>query len=118
MSSKLDLVLLHPPSLYDFRKIPVMPGPISDVVPSTPIFEFYPIGFVSLSEYLERHGFRVRIVNVALRMLKRQHFDAEKLITSLNPRLFGLDLHWMAHVQGALALAQVAKHHHPHVIPR
>ncbi|MBW2121215.1 MAG: TIGR04190 family B12-binding domain/radical SAM domain protein [Deltaproteobacteria bacterium] len=114
MSSKLDLVLLHPPSLYDFRKIPVMPGPISDVVPSTPIFEFYPIGFVSLSEYLERHGFRVRIVNVALRMLKRQHFDAEKLITSLNPRLFGLDLHWMAHVQGALALAQVAKHHHPH----
>jgi len=90
-----------------------MHGPISDVVPSTPIFEFYPIGFVSLSEYLERHGFRVRIINVALKMLKHQRFDAEKLIASLNPRLFGLDLHWMAHIQGALALADIIKRFHP-----
>lgn len=114
MASKIDLVLLHPPSLYDFRKSPVMHGPISDVVPSTPIFEFYPIGFVSLSEYLERHGFQVRIVNVALKMLKRQRFDVEKFIASLNPRLFGLDLHWMAHIQGALALAEIVKRFHPH----
>lgn len=90
-----------------------MHGPISDVVPSTPIFEFYPIGFVSLSEYLERHGFRVRIVNVALKMLKRQRFDVEEFIASLNPRLFGLDLHWMAHIQGALALAEIIKRFHP-----
>ena len=72
MASKIDLILLHPPSLYDFRKSPVMHGPISDVVPSTPIFEFYPIGFVSISEYLGRHGFQVRIVNVALKMLKNE----------------------------------------------
>jgi B12-binding domain/radical SAM domain protein len=90
-----------------------MHGPISDVVPSTPIFEFYPIGFVTLSEYLERHGFRVRIVNVALKMLKRPRFDVEKFVASSNPRLFGLDLHWMAHVQGALALAEIIKRFHP-----
>ena len=113
MAPKLDLILLHPPSLYDFRKSPVMHGPISDVVPSTPIFEFYPIGFVSLSEYLARHGFRVRIINVALKMLKRQRFDVEELIASLNTRLFGLDLHWMAHIQGALALAEIIKRFHP-----
>ena len=113
MFLKTDLVLLHPPSLYDFRKRPVMHGPISDVVPSTPIFEFYPIGFVSLSEYLERHGFRVRIVNVALKMLKRRRFNVERFIASLRPRLFGLDLHWMAHVQGALALAEIVKRFHP-----
>jgi len=108
-----DLILLHPPTLYDFRKRPGIHGPISDVVPSTPIFEMYPIGFASLSEYLERHGFRVRIINVALKMLKDKEFDVERLIQENKPAVFGIDLHWMAHVQGALALAEMIKRFHP-----
>lgn len=40
-------------------------GPVSDMVPSTPIFEMYPLGFVTLCEYLERHGLRARIYNLA-----------------------------------------------------
>jgi B12-binding domain/radical SAM domain protein len=112
---KVDLVLLHPPSVYDFRKEPVMYGPISDVVPSTPIFEMYPIGFASLSEYLERNGLRVRIINVALKMLKSRGFDPAKMIQGLRPVAFGLDFHWMAHVQGCLALAEEIKRIHPHV---
>ncbi len=112
--AKTDLVLLHPPSLYDFRKEPVMYGPISDVVPSTPIFEMYPIGFASLSEYLERNGLRVRIINVALKMLKSNSFDVAKMLRRLQPIAFGLDLHWMAHVQGCLALAEEVKRIHPH----
>ena len=51
-----DLVFLHPPSIYDFRKKSIMFGPVSDLIPSTPIFEMYPIGFVVLSEYLGRYG--------------------------------------------------------------
>jgi B12-binding domain/radical SAM domain protein len=109
----IDLVLLHPPTLYDFRKRPGIHGPISDVVPSTPIFEMYPIGFASLSEYLERHGLNVRIINVALKMLKNERFNAEELIRKLKPVAFGLDLHWMAHVQGVLALAEIIKRFHP-----
>lgn len=31
-----DLIFLHPPSVYDFRKQAIMFGPISDVVPSSP----------------------------------------------------------------------------------
>jgi hypothetical protein len=31
---KTDLVLLHAPSVYDFRKRVVMHGPIADAVPS------------------------------------------------------------------------------------
>ncbi len=108
-----DLVLLHPPTLYDFRKLPGIHGPISDVVPSTPIFEMYPIGFASLSEYLERYGLKVRIINVALKMLKSDRFDAERLVRGLHPLAFGMDLHWMAHVQGALALAEMIKRFHP-----
>ncbi len=109
----IDLILLHPPTLYDFRKHPGIHGPISDVVPSTPIFEMYPIGFASLSEYLERHGLRVRIVNVALKMLKDEGFDVERFIPKQKPVAFGIDLHWMAHVQGALALAEIIKRFHP-----
>jgi B12-binding domain/radical SAM domain protein len=109
----IDLILLHPPSLYDFRKLPGIHGPISDVVPSTPIFEMYPIGFASLSEYLERQGLRVRIVNVALKMLKDERFDVEAFLRRQNPVAFGIDLHWMAHVQGALALAEIIKRFHP-----
>ncbi|NWF93812.1 MAG: TIGR04190 family B12-binding domain/radical SAM domain protein [Syntrophaceae bacterium] len=109
----IDLILLHPPTLYDFRKRPGIHGPISDVVPSTPIFEMYPIGFASLSEYLERHGLRVRIINIALKMLKDRRFDVERLIQKSKPVAFGLDLHWMAHVQGALALAEIIKRFHP-----
>jgi B12-binding domain/radical SAM domain protein len=113
--ANLDLILLHPPTFYDFRKRPGIYGPISDVVPSTPIFEMYPIGFASLSEYLERHGLKVRIVNVALKMLKGDRFDLERLILKNRPVAFGIDLHWMAHVQGALALAEIIKRLHPEI---
>ncbi len=113
--ASIDLILLHPPTLYDFRKIPGIHGPISDVVPSTPIFEMYPIGFASLSEYLERHGLTVRIINVALKMLKDDRFDVERLILKNKPVAYGIDLHWMAHVQGTLAIAEIIKRHHPEI---
>jgi B12-binding domain/radical SAM domain protein len=113
--ASIDLILLHPPTLYDFRNRPGIHGPISDVVPSTPIFEMYPIGFASLSEYLERHGLKVRIINVAMKMLKDDKFDLERLIQKNKPVAFGIDLHWMAHVQGALALAEIIKRFHPKI---
>ncbi len=108
-----DLVLLHPPSVYDFRKKASIYGPISDVVPSTPIFEMYPIGFMTIANYLKKHGSSVRIVNVALRMLKSRRFDVERLIRSLNPLAFGIDLHWLPHAQGSLELAKIIKKYHP-----
>jgi len=110
-----DLVLLHPPSVYDFRKVPIMFGPISDVVPSTAIFEMYPIGFTTIAEYLGRHGFRVRIVNLALRMLKSKVYDPEKTISRMRPLAFGIDLHWMPHVQGSLEVASICKRIHPDI---
>jgi B12-binding domain/radical SAM domain protein len=113
--AQLDLVLLHPPAIYDFRKRPITLGPISDVIPSTPIFEMYPVGFASISEYLERRGFRVRIVNIALKMLKNECFDVERFVASLEPRAFGIDLHWMPHCHGSLALAEIIKQYHPDI---
>ena len=42
--SRIDLVLLHAPAVYDFRERSIMFGPVSDMVPSTPVFEMYPLG--------------------------------------------------------------------------
>lgn len=111
--SSPDLVLLHAPSVYDFRKKTILYGPVSDLIPSTTVFEMYPIGLTTIAEYLERHGFRVRIINLALRMLRSSRFDAEKCIRSLNPRAFGIDLHWMPHAHGALEVARIVKEVHP-----
>jgi B12-binding domain/radical SAM domain protein len=110
-----DLVLLHAPSVYDFRKKSILYGPVSDLVPSTPVFEMYPIGLTTIAEYLERHGLRVRIVNLAVRMLNSERFDPEKLIRKLRPTAFGIDLHWMPHAHGAIEVARLCKKYHPDV---
>lgn len=108
-----DVVLLHAPSVYDFRKTSIVYGPVSDLVPSTPIFEMYPIGFASIASYLEKNSINVRIINLALRMLKNPRFDVEKYIRTLNPRLFGIDLHWLPHCHGAIEVARIVKRVRP-----
>ncbi|MEH7333268.1 hypothetical protein V7161_11565 [Neobacillus drentensis] len=83
---KYDLVLLHAPSVFDFRKNPLLAGPISDVVPSSPVFEMYPIGLTSIADYLERYGLRVKIINIANRMLINETFDVEKKLRKIQTR--------------------------------
>ena len=107
-----DLTFLHAPSVYDFRRRATLWGPISDVVPSTPIYDMYPIGFAALCDYLEQHGLRTRILNLAVRMLRSERFDAEQTIARLRSRAFGIDLHWLPHAQGALEVAQLVRQHH------
>lgn len=110
---KVDLVLLHAPAVYDFRERSIMFGPVSDMVPSTPIFEMYPIGLTTMAEYLERHGLTVRIVNLAVLMLNKPGFDVERYIEGLDARLFGIDLHWLPHAQGSVEIAKIVKRAHP-----
>jgi len=111
--AKADLILLHAPSNYDFRKRSIMYGPISDVIPSTAVFEMYPIGLVSIGAHLDRNGINSRIINIANRMLKDDSFDVEKFIGKLRARAFGIDLHWLPHAHGSLALAEIVKRAHP-----
>ena len=91
-----------------------MYGPVSDVIPSSPVFEMYPIGFVYLSQYLTRYDYTVRIINLAAKMLGNRKYDPEKEISKLRtPVAFGIDLHWLPHVQGSLEIAAIVKKHHP-----
>lgn len=110
---EVDLILLHPPSVFNFRERPLFYGPISDVIPSSSIFENYPIGFLTLSEYLSSHGLSVRIVNLAMKMLMDPAFDPESFVAGLKAKAFGIDLHWLPHVDGSLTLAELVKRRHP-----
>jgi len=110
---KTDLILLHAPSVYDFRKKTILYGPVSDLIPPSYVFEMYPIGLTSIAEYLERHGYRVRIVNLAVRMLRDDKFDAESFVKRLQAPVFGIDLHWMLHCHGAIEVARLVKKWHP-----
>ena len=108
-----DLILLHPPSVMDFRKRTLLLGPVSDLIPSTPVFEMYPIGFTTIASHLESNGYSVRIANIATRMLASKRFEPERFLKSIDASIFGIDLHWMPHVQGALELAKIVKRQHP-----
>lgn len=108
-----DMIFLHAPSVYDFRERATLWGPISDLVPSTPVFDMYPIGFATLLAHLQRKGYRVRIINLAARMVRSPHFDPDRVIAELEARVFGIDLHWLPHAHGALAVAERVKRCHP-----
>lgn len=108
-----DLILLHAPALYDFRARPTFLGPVADAVPSTAIFEMYPVGLTSIAAYLERNHYNVEIVNVAYRMLHDPGYDVDAHLRRMSAPVFGIDLHWLPHVQGALALAERVKALHP-----
>lgn len=110
-----DVVLIHPPSVFDFRERTIFYGPISDVIPSSPVFEMYPVGFLTLAAYLRRHGYRVRIINLALLMMRSRRFRPERLLRKLRPALFGIDLHWLPHAHGGPAVAALLKKLHPDI---
>lgn len=111
--SRYDAVFIHAPSVYDFRKKPIFYGPVSDVIPSSPVFEMYPIGFMTLSAHLQHAGFRTKIINLAVRMLMSEKYDVEKVIRKTDADVFFIDLHWMPHAHGALEIAKIIKKYHP-----
>ncbi len=110
---RTDLTLLHAPSVYDFRKKTIMQGPVADAVPSTNEFEMYPVGLTSIASYLGKNQYNVRIINLAYRMLRDPAYDVEARLGRLRSTVFGIDLHWLPHANGALAVAQIVKKLHP-----
>lgn len=110
-----DLLLLHPPSVYDFRERAILYGPVSDLIPSSTVFEMYPLGFLTIASYLHERDMEVRIVNLALRMINSARFDVRRFLSRLRPKAVGIDLHWMPHCHGALEVARLVKELHPDV---
>jgi len=77
-----DVIMLHPPAIYDFRKKPLFPGALGASVEQIQ-FNKVPIGMLSIAEYLDRHGYRVMVDNLGDRMINSQLFDPREHLAKL-----------------------------------
>ncbi len=108
-----DLILIHPPSVYDFRKKPFFPGPIAVTVGRyTPIFIAVPLGMLSIASHLIEMGYRVKILNLAEWMITNKD-DVEEFLSKLDADVFGIDLHWCVSSHGSIEIAKICKEKHP-----
>ncbi len=109
-----DVLLIHPPAIYDFRKRAIFHGPIAMTVSeSTSQFMTPPIGMLSIADYLDRNGFKALVDNVDERMITSESFNVETHITNLSARVYAIGLHWCVHSQGAIEIARLCKKLHP-----
>jgi clorobiocin/coumermycin A biosynthesis protein CloN6/CouN6 len=113
---RADIVLLHPPATYDFRGrrdiyFPFL-GTTGDI-PITPLYEYYPLGFRALQRHLSERGRKVEIVNLSTLFLRYRELSLATLAEALDARLIGIDLFWMVHAQGSLAVAEELKRLRP-----
>jgi B12-binding domain/radical SAM domain protein len=107
-----DVVLIHPPAVYDFRKLPIFPSAMGFTVEQVQ-YTKVPIGMLSIADYLDRNGYRVVIDNIGDRMASDKDFDVESYIEHIEAKIFGIDLHWQQHSQGAIEIARICKRLHP-----
>ena len=113
-----DLLLLHAPAVFDFRNRKDIYFPFlgtSGDVPITPLYEYFPVGFKSLQRYLRDRGHSVEIVNLSSLFIRYPELDLDELLGSLDVQIIGIDLHWMVHVQGSLAVAERIKQRRPDI---
>ena len=109
-----DVVLIHPPAIYDFRKKPLHPGPIGYTVgESTDQFIIPSVGILSIADYLDRNGYKVMVDNIGERMVSDNQFDTEDYIKNLSANIYAIGLHWCVHCQGAIEMARLCKQLHP-----
>ena len=113
-----DLLLVHAPAFFEFRDRADIYFPFlgtSGDVPITPLYEYFPIGFKSLQRYLTERDVQVELLNLSTLFLRYRKLSLESVAQALDVRLIGIDLHWMVHVQGSLAVAQAIKQLRPEV---
>lgn len=107
---RYDVLFLHPPAVHDFREKIVFPGQVARTVPfSTSQFITIPIGLLSMAEYLQRNGYKVKIVNLGELMVRDENFDLAHFIKRNEAEIYAIDLHWCVHSQGAIEIARLCK---------
>jgi B12-binding domain/radical SAM domain protein len=112
MMSHYDVILIHPPAIYDFRTKSLFPGALGASVEQVQ-FTKVPIGMLSIADYLDRHGYKVIIDNLGDRMVESPSFDVVQHLRNLDAAVFAIGLHFQHHSQGAIEIARLCKELHP-----
>ena len=104
----LDVLFIHAPAAVDGAR-----HTLDADVAYTHQFVAIPIGVYSMADNLEKAGFRVRILNLGERAWHRPRQSLQRLVrdalADFQPRLVGLDIHWMIHSAGAVETARHIK---------
>jgi B12-binding domain/radical SAM domain protein len=109
-----DVILIHPPAIYNFRERVIFPDPIAYTAgQSTEQFIIPSVGMLSIADYLDRNGYNVLVDNLGERMVTSTGFDAERHIRNLSAKVYAIGLHWCLHSQGAIEIARLCKKLHP-----
>ncbi len=109
-----DVILIHPPAIHNFWKKNIFPGLLAYTVDSsTDQFVMPSIGILSIADYLDRNGYSVIVDNLGERMISDKNLDPEEYLKTLSARVFGIELHWCVHSQGAIEAARLCKKLHP-----
>lgn len=112
-----DVLLIHPPAIYDFREKAIFHGPMAlTVSESTSQFMTPPIGMLSIADYLDRSGYKVLVDNIDERMITSESFNVETHIANIPARVYAIGLHWCVHSQGAIEIARLCKKLHPEAL--
>jgi B12-binding domain/radical SAM domain protein len=111
--SHYDVILIHPPAVFDFRRRVIFPGALGSSVEQVQ-FTRVPIGMLSIADYLDRNGFKVIVDNLGDRMVQNPAFDVVRHLKNLEAKVFGIGLHFQHHSQGAIEIARLIKELHPH----
>jgi radical SAM superfamily enzyme YgiQ (UPF0313 family) len=96
----VDVALVHPP---------VDTQPLSSAEGQTSEYPLMPMGLFSMADYLERSGFSVRVVNLALERLLNPGAGLRQLLAGLEAEVVGVSLHWFVHSYGAVEVARFVK---------
>lgn len=89
----LDLVLLHAPSVWDFRDEVILGGPLADAIPSTGSSRCTRSASLPSPRTWRRTNTTraLRIVNLAYRMLRHRRFDVAAHLAKLDAPVFGIE---------------------------
>lgn len=110
-----DILLIHPPAVFDFRRKPLFTGALGPSVEGVQ-FTKVPIGMLSIAEYLDRHGYKVLLDNIGDRMVNVPGFDVEQHLKNSSAQIFAIGLHFQQHAQGAMEIARLCKQLHPNAL--
>ncbi len=102
--ANLDVLFIHPPRNFRYLK---------SNSKRRGSFLVFPMGLISMADLLAQEGYSTKILNFTLEYLLDRKFSLLQYLKKTNPKVVGVDLHWILHSPGAIDVLQFVKKHFP-----
>jgi len=103
-NSDYDIIFIHPPRNLEY---------LSSNIKSRSSYIMMPMGLFGMADLLDREGFHVKIINYPLEIHLDPDFSIIKYLAKLNPKVVGVDLHWVLHSAGSVDILKLIKNQFP-----